>query len=469
MSQSLAPTTPRARHATAEAPLSILRTETVLSRFPIHNLTTGGAVTIRITQTNAQGDLDLRWAVSYNAYYGPPRHLAYKLDTLVINQRLDTLPRPLPRVLKLGSLRQIGILLDFQVSGRQLMHLKNAFHQNASAYIVAYLRYRGRDGTERTVNTGFTRYSVIFTGEQLPNGATADAVYLVLSEPYRDLLNHAPVRPLDYTYLKALTPMAQRFYELLSYKMFAALKHRHAHATLRYTEYCLLSTQQRYTDAIQVQKQMYKVHRPHLAAGYLGKIQYEATTNADGQPDWLLHYTPGPKARAEYAAFMRQPGAAAAALTLPADTDHEDLVATVIRESPAATPPLPSAVSTPRVVVPAARDQAARLDPLHAVRPSTASPAPPAAATHPPADTLLAQAQTLVTTFYQRFYGLTQVTAHPKELEHATELLAQHGAAWRGQSPLSPRLCPPGGSRDALHAPGLWRHPALPAPGPGRV
>ena len=36
-----------------------------------------------------------------------------------------------------------------------------------------------------------------------------------------------------------------------------------------------------------------------------------ATTDADGQPDWLLHYTPGPKARAEYAAFLRQPGAEA--------------------------------------------------------------------------------------------------------------------------------------------------------------
>ena len=34
----------------------------------------------------------------------------------------------------------------------------------------------------------------------------ADAVYLVLSEPYREVLNHAPVRPLDYAYLKALTP-----------------------------------------------------------------------------------------------------------------------------------------------------------------------------------------------------------------------------------------------------------------------
>src|SRR5712691_11903924 len=337
MDQSLTSPVQRVPQQATRAPLSILRTETVLSRFPIHTLAKRGRVTINIRRTNAHGDLDVRWEVFYNEHYGAARQLAYKLDTIVINQLLDTLPRPLPRVLKLGSLRQICALLDLEISGKQQANLKSAFHQNASAYIVAYLRYQGRDGTARTVNTGFTRYSVIFTGECLPDGTPADAVYLVLSDPYLDVLNHAPVRPLDYAYLKALTPMAQRFYELLSYKMFATLKHRHLYATLRYADYCLLSTQQRYTVFEQVQKQMYKVHRPHLASGYLVKVRYEATTDEDGLPDWLLHYTPGPKARAEYAAFMRQPGAeAAAALTLPADADQTDLLASVTREPPAA-------------------------------------------------------------------------------------------------------------------------------------
>src|SRR5262249_24028149 len=136
MAQSLAPTTPRVRHATAGGPLSILRTETVLSRFPIHNLTKRGRVTIRIRRTNAQGELDVRWEVSYNEHYGQPGPLAYKLDTIIINQILDALPRPLPILLRVGSLRQIGTLLDVNDSGRQYAHLKRAFHQNASAYIV---------------------------------------------------------------------------------------------------------------------------------------------------------------------------------------------------------------------------------------------------------------------------------------------------------------------------------------------
>jgi hypothetical protein len=387
----------------------------------MHHLTQGRVVTIHLTQTNAQGTLELRWDVSYNARYGPPGPLAYKLDTIVINQILDGLPRPLPRVLKVGSLRQVSTQLAVQVSGRQYAHLTRAFHQNASAYIVAYLHYRGRDGVVRTLNAGFTRYSVILTGERLPDGTHADAVYLVLSEPYWEVLNHAPVRPLDYTYLKDLTPMAQRFYELVSYKMFTALKYRHPHATLRYSEYCLLSTQQRYTEAIPMQKQMYKVHQPHVRSGYLTKVHYAGTTDADGQPDWLLQYTPGPKARAEYMTFMRQPGAeAAAALPSSMDTDQEALRGTVTQEPSGAPPSRRRETSLPHRMARADRDQQAR----PAQRPAQGATRPA-----PPADPLQTQADALVRQFYQRSYGLAEATPSSKERRHAMALLAQHGEA----------------------------------------
>ena len=365
-------------------PLRILRTETVLSRFPIHNLTTHGRVSIHLRRTNAQGDLAYLWEVSTSTHYGPPGPLAYKLDTLVINRLLDALPRPVPGVLQVGSLRQVAPQLGLNTSGRQQEHLKSAFHQNASAYIVTKLRYRDRDGRQRRLEAGFTRYSVVFQGERLPDGTLADAIYLVLSAPYREILNHAPVRPLDYAYLQALTPMAQRFYELLSYHLFATLTHRRPHATLRYGEYCLLATQQRYTAYEQVKKQMYKVHRPHLAAGYIAQVRSTATTDADGQPDWLLHYTPGPKARAEYAAFRRQPGGETAR-PRPEDAEPADLLALMLPETPA-------------------------------------SPAPTAEPVH-----RIPRQQTLVQQFYQRFHGRAQVTPTAKELAQATALLTVHG------------------------------------------
>jgi hypothetical protein len=122
-----------------------------------------------------------------------------------------------------------------------------------------------------------------------------------------------------------------------------------------------------------------------------------------------MHYTPGPKARTEYAVFMRQPGADAAAALAPlADEDQEDLVATVTREPPAA---------------------AAHLPLLAEASPPTPVLASPAAEAAPLADSLRTQAHALVMAFYQRFHGVTAVTPHPKELAHATELLATHGEA----------------------------------------
>jgi hypothetical protein len=188
-------------------------------------------------------------------------------------------------------------------SGDNTKSLKKALHQNAGAYIIAKLRYKATDGTERLLEAGFTRYSVVFTGERLPDDSKADGVYLILNEPYWEVLNNAPTRPLDYDYLKQLPPTAQRFYQIISYKIFAAIKYKHPRAKLLYSEYCTYSAQQRHYDFDHVKKQMYKVHKPHLVSGYLTKAQFAVTTDSAGKPDWIMSYIPGPKAHAEFKAF----------------------------------------------------------------------------------------------------------------------------------------------------------------------
>jgi hypothetical protein len=295
------------------SPFTILRTETVLSRLPIHTLTKHGTVDIAIVSTNDQGVTTLRWEVSASTKYGAPRQLAYKLDTLVVNRRVEACGRPLPTLLKLGSLNDLA-----KVLGSHKTEVKRALQQNATAAITAYLPYTGTDGNAYWLDAVFTRYSVVFTGQRLPTGQPADAVYLVLNALYREVLDHAPVRPLDYDYLTRLTPTAQRCYELLSYKLFAALKHRHPQATMPYGEYCTFAPQQRYVAYDMVKKQMYKVHKPHLESGYLARVHFEAMVDAAGVPDLRMVYTPGPKARAEFLAFTRQQGAGARAGAAPA-------------------------------------------------------------------------------------------------------------------------------------------------------
>ena len=286
-------------------PLNIIRSETVLSRLPIHNLSKQGRINIEIRKRNEHGAVDLLWEVSYNERYGQPRQLAYKLDTIVINRRIEEAGRPLPKAIRIGSLREICKELDLS-EGESTNQIKRAIHQNAGTYITAKLSYVGNDGVERKLEAGFTRYSVVFTGEKLPDGRRADSVYLILNEPYREVLNNAPIRPLDYDYLKALTPAAQRCYEIISYRIFAAIKFKLPHAKLSYSEYCTFSAQRRYYDFDHVKKQMYKVHRPHLQSHYLAKVWLEATTDDEGNADWMMHYIPGAKARAEYATFTKK-------------------------------------------------------------------------------------------------------------------------------------------------------------------
>jgi hypothetical protein len=287
----------------AFTPFNIIRTETVLSRLPVHNLSKKGKIDIRIVRRTEGGDLHLKWEVSHSDRYGQPRQLAYKLDTLIVNRRLDEEERPLPTVIRVGSLKAICKDLGLHESGKNTKDLRTAFLQNATAFINAHLSYRGTDGTERRLEAGFTRYGVVFTGEKLPDGRQADAVYITLNQPYWEVVNSAPVRPLNYDYLKELTPAAQRFYEVVSFRIFAALKNNRPQARLLYSDYCTFSAQKRYSDHEHFRVQMYKIHKPHFDSGYLKSVSIDPATDGEGQPDWMMLYSPGPKARAEFSSF----------------------------------------------------------------------------------------------------------------------------------------------------------------------
>jgi hypothetical protein len=281
-------------------PLNVIRTETVLSRLPIHNLAKRGKVNIHIVKKNVRGELSLHWDISYSDKYGDARQLAYRLDTLVINRRIHEYGRPVPKAIYLGSLRSIALELGLK---RDTNKIKKALLQNAFTGISAYLHYTAADGTKKKLQGAFTRYEVWFYGDEFPDGSKSDAVYIVFHDRYREVLNSAETRPLDYEYIKTLAPTSHRFYELVSYKIYAAIKHQLSEAKMLYSEFCMFAPQQRYYDYDQVKKQMYKVHRSHLQSSYIQKIRAEATTDNDGKPDWVLYYVPGEKAYAEYKKF----------------------------------------------------------------------------------------------------------------------------------------------------------------------
>lgn len=285
-------------------PLNPIRVETAFSRYPVHRLAKKGDVHIEIEERDEAGDLQAKWEVSYNNRFGQPGQLAYKVDTVVVNRRIDEEGRPLPKVVRLGSLRDICRELNVN-EGQATRNVKRALHQNASAYINARVSYTANDRSERYIEFGATRYDVVFTGKKLPDGRTADAVYIILHDLYRELLDGVQKRPLDYDYLKELPPGPQRFYELLSFQIYAALKHGRPRARLLYSEYCTYAPQVRYFDYEHVKKQMYKVHVPHRKSGYISAVELRETEDREGKPDWEMLYTPGRRAKAEYRAFSQ--------------------------------------------------------------------------------------------------------------------------------------------------------------------
>ena len=283
-------------------PFNPIRVETAFSRYPVHRLSKTGDVRIEIEERDETGDLKASWEVSYNSKFGQPGHLAYKVDTLVVNRKIDEAGRPLPKVIRLGGLRDICRELNVN-EGQATRNVKRALHQNASAYINAKINYMGGDRAERVIEFGATRYDVVFTGKKLPDGRRADAVYIILHDLYRELLDGVQKRPLDYEYLKELPPTPQRFYELLSFQLYAALKHGRPRARLLYSEYCTYAPQTRYFDYDHVKKQMYKVHAPHRRADYISAVEFRETLDRGGRPDWEMFYTPGRRAKAEFRAF----------------------------------------------------------------------------------------------------------------------------------------------------------------------
>jgi hypothetical protein len=161
-------------------PLNPIRVERELSKFPVHNLVKRTSVSIDIRGKDRAGR-EFRWQVSPSRNHGEPKELAYKLDTLLVNRRIEEAGVTKPKFVKLGSLRSICEEIGLAASGKNTNDIKQALRQNANTAITAKIRYVGRDGTERSLEADFTRYSVLMTGETLPNGQRANAVYLILN------------------------------------------------------------------------------------------------------------------------------------------------------------------------------------------------------------------------------------------------------------------------------------------------
>ncbi len=309
-----------------------IRVELMSTRMPIHQLAKRGEEGIRILKRQRGGQIQARWSVDYNLNVGRPGQLAYRLDTWVIKRRLSELPRPFPRLVRIGDLREIARELNH---GGDTNAVRRAFDQNASTFIRAKVTYKTTDKQQETLEGYFNRYNVFYRGYGLPNGRRAETVYISLNDPYFGLLNKSEIRPLDFAYLRQLTPAAQRFYELVSPKIFAVLKNGRSTAWIWYRDYCQHAVQKPQSTRSRMQAQMGAVHRPHRQSGYIASVTYKPSPTADGELDWIIQYEPGPRAIAEHR-FFNETRSSRRGTKSPGDGGRVQRTPKLVLESPRA-------------------------------------------------------------------------------------------------------------------------------------
>ncbi len=287
-----------------------IRVELLSTEMPIHQLAKRGGEAIRILKRKPGGRIELQWSVDYSTAVGAPGQLAYRLDSWVIKRRLDRLRKPIPRLIEIGDLRKIARELNH---GGDTNAVRRAFDQNASTFIRAKVTYKTADNQEATLEGYFSRYNVFYRGHSLPEGRRAETVYISLNDPYYDLVREGKDRPLDLAYQRSLSPSAQRVYEIISPRIFAALRNSRSTARIRYSDYCQYAAQKPQSSRSRMQAQMAAVHRPHRESGYIAEVVYRRSPGPEGNLDWIIEYTPGDRAKGEYARFNERLGPRASA------------------------------------------------------------------------------------------------------------------------------------------------------------
>lgn len=322
--------------AGAEQLICPIRMETALALLPLWLPSKHGYRNIVLRLFGAAGKATQFWAVTFNETFGPPRELAYDLDTLIIALCFDQIGRPLPSVIPLGSMRDICRQLGLTINGKNLRNIRKAFSQNVGATITADIEYTSLDGSKRRLNSVFSRYAVVYRGDELPDGRIADCVYIVLHPIYQAVLNNTRFRPLDYDYLRQLRVVPRRFYEIISFQMFSALKNKRPEAKIHYSLFCAYTAQVRSFDSSYVSTQMRRVHKPHLDSKYIASVRSEMVRDTSGNPDWIFYYTPGPRAINEFNLFNGKKAARADGQP-EHDNLEEILVEAIEADSPSPT------------------------------------------------------------------------------------------------------------------------------------
>ncbi len=246
--------------------------------------------------------MEILWRVSRHINSDIPSSFARRIHKKIVEEVLNTIEKPVHRLIRIGSLRQICKKMNIAVSGKNTKEIKKALRDITLAKIETKRSFRIKEsnGVKKYFEGLFNLYDgVFYTGEKLPDGKEADAVYILLSDYYVQNFNNNFVVPLDYNYYQSLKgDLASRMYEILSLSFYPALERRELYIQKSYSELCDYFPFTRQDKKWRAKKQLKSAHNQHLASGFLkSEPEWQDIGKKD---DWLIKYQIGPKAERWY-------------------------------------------------------------------------------------------------------------------------------------------------------------------------
>lgn len=283
-----------------------LRSEFHFLKFPFFNLCTRQSkineIEVLEEEKTEEGKIEIWWRVSRNVNTDFPSSFARRLHKKVIEKSINSMDKPIYPLVKLGSLRQICTKMNIVESGENLKEIKKALRDIKAATIdvKGTFRKKEKNGIKKFFEGIFSLYDMVFfTGETLPDGTKADAVYVLLNDMYVQNFNNNFVVPLDYKYLQSINgDIASRMYEVFSVWFYPALENGKQYIQKKYSEICSYFPLTRQNVKWKARGQLKSAHQQHIANSLLASEPEWIDINE--KDDWLIRYYIGTRARDWY-------------------------------------------------------------------------------------------------------------------------------------------------------------------------
>ena len=280
-----------------------LRTELNFLKFPFFDLAKNSArenIKIEEWVETKEGTFHIYWLVERNVSSQFPGDFEKRLHR-AIEQIINANPKPITNPLKIGSLRYVTRLMGIHAdSGKNYNDIVKTFKNIVKTSIEAEGSFKLKESkTKRHISDTFHLYDrVVFKGEKLPDGKSADCVYLMLGSWYLQNINNNYVVPLDWHFYNRLSgTITTRMYEVLSLYFFTALERGYKYHDLKYSYICAYFPLVPQKPKWKARKQLKQSHSILASEEYVEKVEWLDTQDGD---DWLIRYWIGKKARDEY-------------------------------------------------------------------------------------------------------------------------------------------------------------------------